>query len=66
MDPPYARGLSLGVGTVFAFHILGMGLRWFIGGYAPWSNSYETMVYVSWATVSAGFLFMRRNPMTLH
>ncbi len=56
--------LSLGVGIVFVLHILGMGLRWFIGGYAPWSNSYETMVYVSWATVSAGFLFMRRNLMT--
>ncbi len=56
--------LSLGVGVVFVLHILGMGLRWFIGGYAPWSNSYETMVYVSWATVSAGFLFMRRNLMT--
>ena len=56
--------LSFGVGVVFVLHILGMGLRWFIGGYAPWSNSYETMVYVSWATVSAGFLFMRRNLMT--
>lgn len=56
--------LSLGVGTVFAFHILGMGFRWFIGGYAPWSNSYETMVYMAWATALAGFLFMRRNPMT--
>ena len=56
--------LSFGVGIVFVLHILGMGLRWFIGGYAPWSNSYETMVYVSWATVSAGFLFMRRNLMT--
>lgn len=56
--------LGVCVGGVFVFHLFGMGLRWFIGGYAPWSNSYETMVYVAWATVSAGFLFMRRNLMT--
>jgi cytochrome c-type biogenesis protein CcsB len=42
----------------------GMGLRWYIGGYAPWSNSYETMVYVAWATVLAGILFGRRSSLT--
>lgn len=50
-----------GILAVFLFHMYGMGLRWYIGGYAPWSNSYETMVYVSWTTVLAGFLFIRRN-----
>ena len=40
--------------VVFLFHTYGMGMRWYIGGYAPWSNSYETMVYVAWATVAAG------------
>ena len=29
-------------------------------GYA-WSNSYETMVYASWATVLAGFIFGRKS-----
>lgn len=38
-----------------------MSLRWYISGHAPWSNSYETMVYVAWATVCAGLLFMRRS-----
>ena len=32
--------------------------------YAPWSNSYETMVYVGWATVFAGLLFVRRSTIT--
>lgn len=47
--------------AVFLFHTLGMAMRWYVGGYAPWSNSYETMVYVAWATVLAGLLFVRRN-----
>ena len=56
------RVLGIGILIVFLFHILGMGMRWKIGGYAPWSNSYETMVYVAWATVLAGLLFARRSP----
>lgn len=51
--------------VVFHYHMYGMGMRWYIGGYAPWSNSYETMVYVAWATVLAGLLFVRRNTITL-
>lgn len=58
------RLLSACTVLVFIFHLIGMGIRWKIGGYAPWSNSYETMVYVAWATVLAGGLFMRRNTMT--
>ena len=50
---------------VFFYHMYGMGMRWYIAGYAPWSNSYETMVYVGWATVLAGFLFVRRSILTL-
>ncbi|MDR2969185.1 MAG: cytochrome c biogenesis protein CcsA [Tannerellaceae bacterium] len=56
--------LGILVAAVFCFHIYGMGMRWYIAGYAPWSNSYETMVYVSWATVLAGFIFARRSSLT--
>jgi len=56
--------LGIGVAAVFCFHMYGMGMRWYIAGYAPWSNSYETMVYVSWATVLAGFIFARRSSLT--
>ncbi|MDR2811175.1 MAG: cytochrome c biogenesis protein ResB, partial [Tannerellaceae bacterium] len=56
--------LAGGVVIGFLFHTTGMGMRWFIGGYAPWSNSYETMVYVSWASVFAGLLFVRRSTIT--
>ncbi len=49
---------------VFHFQMMGMSMRWYIGGYAPWSNSYETMVYVAWATITGGLLFMRRSTIT--
>jgi cytochrome c-type biogenesis protein CcsB len=56
--------LTAGIVVSFILHVAGMGLRWYIAGYAPWSNSYETMVYVSWATVLAGILFNRRSTIT--
>jgi cytochrome c-type biogenesis protein CcsB len=52
------------IGLSFLCHTFGMGMRWYIAGYAPWSNSYETMVYVSWATVLAGLIFGRKNVLT--
>src|SRR5690554_94831 len=57
--------LIIGIAAIFIYHLFGMGMRWYISGYAPWSNSYETMVYVSWATVLAGFIFGRKNILTL-
>jgi cytochrome c-type biogenesis protein CcsB len=46
-------------------HLSGMALRGYIAGYAPWSNAYETMVYVAFITVAAGFLFVRQSAITL-
>ena len=58
------RGVIALIIGVFLLHVYGMGMRWYIGGYAPWSNSYETMVYVAWATVCAGLLFLRKSTLT--
>ena len=58
------RGLTGLIIAVFLLHVYGMGMRWYIGGYAPWSNSYETMVYVAWATVCAGLFFLRKSTLT--
>lgn len=49
----------------FLAHTGGLGLRWYISGHAPWSNGYEAMTYIAWATVLAGLLFSRKSPMTL-
>ena len=55
--------LSLLAGVVFFFglHTLCLALRWYISGYAPWSNSYEIMLSLAWAGVMCGFIFVRKN-----
>jgi cytochrome c-type biogenesis protein CcsB len=49
----------------FAVHTFGLALRWYIAGHAPWSNGYESMIYIAWATMLAGFIFSRQSAMTL-
>jgi cytochrome c-type biogenesis protein CcsB len=49
----------------FLFHTLGLGIRWYISGHSPMSNGYESMLFISWVTVLAGFIFSRRSMLTL-
>jgi len=49
----------------FIVHTIGLGLRWYISGHAPWSDGYESMIYIGWATVLAGFIFSKRSPLTM-
>lgn len=51
--------------AMFALHTAGLGLRWYISGHAPWSNGYETTLFIAWATVLAGILFAKRSPISL-
>ena len=53
------------IGIAFLCYTLGLLARWYIAGHAPWSNGYETMIYVGWATSLSGFIFMKRSPITL-
>ncbi|MDP2851499.1 MAG: cytochrome c biogenesis protein CcsA [Sulfuricurvum sp.] len=49
----------------FVAHTAGLAMRWYISGHAPWSNGYESMIYIGWASVLAGFIFSRRSVMTM-
>ncbi len=49
----------------FVFHTAGLALRWYVSGHAPWSNGYESMIYIAWATLLAGIIFSRQSPMAL-
>ena len=49
----------------FAYHTYGMGMRWYLSGHAPWSNGYEALILVAWASLLAGFSFMRYSKITL-
>lgn len=47
---------------VFLAHAAGLGMRWYITGHAPWSDGYEAVIFISWATVMAGLFFVKKNP----
>lgn len=53
------------LGLLFLYHTYGLVIRWYISGHAPWSNGYESMIYIAWATMLAGFLFMKRSSIAL-
>ena len=50
---------------LFVFHTLGLISRWYISGNAPWSNAYESIIYVAWATMLFGIFFGRKSALTL-
>ncbi len=50
---------------LFAIHTTGLALRWYVSGHAPWSNGYEALIYIAWATVLAGLVFASRSSITL-
>ncbi|MCY2685862.1 cytochrome c biogenesis protein [Salinimicrobium sp. TH3] len=49
----------------FVLHTTGLIARWFISGHAPWSDAYESMIYVAWATMLFGLLFGRKSHLTI-
>ncbi|MBQ4915243.1 cytochrome c biogenesis protein CcsA [Maribacter sp. MMG018] len=49
----------------FLWHTAGLVLRWYISGHAPWSDAYESILYVSWATMGMGLLLGRKSDMTI-
>ncbi|MGA1939234.1 cytochrome c biogenesis protein CcsA [Arcobacter sp. YIC-310] len=50
---------------LFAAHTFGMGFRWIISGHAPWSDTYESLLYISWSAVFAGVVFFRKSLLAL-
>ena len=55
----------IALATLFSLHTFGMGYRWVLSGHAPWSNIYETLVYISWSAVFAGVIFFRKSLLAL-
>ncbi|REE81925.1 cytochrome c-type biogenesis protein CcsB [Lutibacter oceani] len=45
----------------FIFHTIGLGFRWYVSGRAPWSNGYESMIYIAWTSTLAGIIFTRKS-----
>jgi len=51
--------------TLLIIQTFGMGVRWYISGHAPWSNTYESLVYIAWSTMFAGVVFFRKSLLAL-
>ncbi|MCI4444027.1 MAG: cytochrome c biogenesis protein CcsA [Lentimicrobium sp.] len=53
------------IGLLFVLHTLALIARWYISGHAPWSNAYESIIYVAWATMFFGLAFDRKSKLTV-
>ncbi len=58
-------GLKVLMWIFFALMTLGLALRWYVSGHAPWSDAYESVIYVAWATVFFGLSFGRKSDLTV-
>ncbi len=60
--------VGIGVAAVlllFLLHTAGLIWRWYISGHAPWSDAYESVLYVGWATMFFGLAFGRKSTLTI-
>ncbi len=57
--------LKFAITLLFIAETVGLGVRWYISGHAPWSDAYESLIYISWATLLAGLLFAKKSIITL-
>jgi cytochrome c-type biogenesis protein CcsB len=48
----------------FVLHTAGLITRWYISGHAPWSDAYESMIYVAWATMAFGVMLGHKSNLT--
>ncbi len=49
----------------FLIHTAALGLRWYISGHAPWSDTYESLIYISWSAIFAGVVVFRKSMLSL-
>jgi cytochrome c-type biogenesis protein CcsB len=59
------NGFHVFIGFLFGLHTLALIARWYISGHAPWSNAYEAIVYVAWATMFFGLAFDKKSKLTV-
>ena len=47
--------------TLFVAHTLGLVLRTYVSGHAPFSDTYESMLYISWSGMLGAILLFRHS-----
>ena len=61
----FVAAISTLLVAFWLWHTFGIGLRWYISGRAPWTSSYESMIYVGWSSLLLGIYFIRKSPVAL-
>ncbi|MCB0457743.1 MAG: cytochrome c biogenesis protein CcsA [Flavobacteriaceae bacterium] len=56
---------KIAIWILFVLMTAGLVVRWYISGHAPWSDAYESIIYVSWATMLFGLIFGRKSHLTI-
>jgi cytochrome c-type biogenesis protein CcsB len=59
------NGFHILIAFLFVLHTVGLIARGYISGHAPWSDAYESMIYVAWATMFFTLLFDRKSKLTV-
>ncbi|MGB0879900.1 MAG: cytochrome c biogenesis protein CcsA [Polaribacter sp.] len=59
------KALIGGVVALFTLHTFSLGARWYISGNAPWSNAYESIIFVAWSTMLFGLFIGRKSTLTI-
>src|SRR5690625_6783229 len=49
------------VWVTYGLHIVGLGIRWYLSGHAPWSNGYEEIVFISSVGVLSGLILYKNK-----
>ncbi|WP_179006249.1 cytochrome c biogenesis protein CcsA [Winogradskyella forsetii] len=67
-----SKGLKIAINVfigvivlLFAMHVAGLIWRWYLSGHAPWSDAYESMIYVAWSVMLFGLLLGRKSNLTV-
>lgn len=46
---------------ILILHFAALILRWYVSGHAPWSNAYESMLYIAFTAGIVGIVFFRKS-----
>ncbi|WP_110483056.1 cytochrome c biogenesis protein [Candidatus Karelsulcia muelleri] len=57
----FKKNLLRLINLFFIYHTLGLIIRWYISFHAPWSNEYESLIFISWCILFAGILISKNR-----
>ncbi len=61
----FVKVCKIVIWSFFIAMTLGLIARWYISGHAPWTDAYESIIYVAWATVFFGLALGRKSDLTV-